>query len=135
PPLVPLLRQLREVDRQAPQARVEQSARQSSQPVKKVQVAQLAWRQPARQRADLPRCRPWETSAPEAGRDPAAGCQEQSPARHRKPLVASLCPRRHNTTGVIDGPIRFALFRTPILLATLSRNAAYAQLFVRTRRP
>src|SRR5262245_2954053 len=95
---------------QVRQVLAERLEHQSPYSVPTAQLARLALAQaqPARRRAGLPGYRPWETSGPEAGRTPATHCQEQSPARHHRPLAASLRPLRHDTTGAIDGPIRFA---------------------------
>jgi len=107
PPAPPLALQLQPLrqrrDVQAQRVSAEQLARQSSHLGLKAQLArrELAQQPPARQRAGLPRCRPWETSEPEAGRAPATGCQEQSPERHHRSLAASLRPRRHSTTHAI----------------------------------
>lgn len=136
-PLEPLqeLQDLQAQDLQARQVSVEQSARQSSHWGRKAKVARrrAAMQGPAR-RQGLPRYRPWETSAPEAGRAPATRCQEQSPARHHRPLAASLRPRRHSTMGAVDGPIRFALVPRANLARRASKSATTAQIFVRTRR-
>ena len=105
----PLLPERQDV--QARQALAAQLERRSScsAPGTRLAGAQLAQAQAARRRAGLPAYQPWETSEPEAGPAPATRCQEQSPAPRRKPLAASLRPLRHDTTGAIDGPIRFAI--------------------------
>src|SRR5262245_15759101 len=121
---------------QARQVLAELLEHQSPYSAPKAQLARqvVAQAEPARRRAGLPGYQPWETSGPEAGRAPATRCQEQSPARRHRPLAASLRPLRHDTTGAIDGPIRFAFVPRVNLARRASRKATTTQLFVRTRR-
>lgn len=51
----------------------------------------------ARPHADPHQYRPSATSAPTANRAPAVRCQEQSPARLRRPQIASVDPRSNDT--------------------------------------